>query len=95
METWDYKMPDNYVDHGMCQSDWNQTFGTAINALSKDISNNELKRLVVPTQLKPLIDSLVLSGHDIFTNKYRVIYIESDMNNILVEGKSLYIINYK
>ena len=58
METWDYNKPEHY-QHAS-QEDWNQTIVIKFNYLasSLQLNTNELRRLVVPIHLKPLIESL-------------------------------------
>jgi hypothetical protein len=95
METWDYKLPDSYSISGIdFQKDWNQTLIVKINEIALKIKADYPKRLVVASQLKPLIESLMYYEDEKIGTNYRVIFTENEMNTILVEGEQLYVLNF-
>jgi hypothetical protein len=93
MEKWNYEITFN-PNLGDLQKDWNQTLLTKFNYLTIGVDKEIL--IKVPNKFKDLIESLTY--YDQFSNKisnrYNVIFFESEENIIYLDKMELEIENY-
>ena len=85
---WSYKAQEEKY-----QRDWNHTLLLSINNLTRHIAKFPII-IKVPSKFKDIIETLIFYKNGVICDKYKVEFIEEDINIIKVLEHELEIINF-
>jgi hypothetical protein len=91
--SWSYTHPEYGKLHDSVQKDWNQTLCTVLNQIGAAYMHTDRNAdMIIPNKFEGLFRSIVYYNQ--YADRYRIIYIGSDVNYVMVGKCKLNIENF-
>lgn len=90
--SWSYTHPTYGKLDGSVQVDWNQTLCTILNQIGKANNHIDKPMMIIPNKFESLFRSI--EYYNQYADRYRIIYIGSDVDYVTVGECKLKIENF-